>query len=247
VPLSALTLHLHTAMEAYVSKLEEFSNIAYNGPSIHGNPAGSRRPLRDDLRTDYGCGDCDSSVSKYFSGSSTTDDLYPNPMFSYHRDDLKSSFTIAEKQELVSAIGHQCVRASASPPYFGHDNFKTCNLPGKSEMQCLMKFHNDSDPMINHAKWTSDEEKRLLAAVAASLELNWCGIADSVSAVKSTRRTPLQCLQHYQLNFNKALIRPTDWSEQEDQLLLEAVELYGKRLFVVFSCLGYYGLMSLLT
>jgi hypothetical protein len=220
-------------MESRVSKLQNYTvNKFKDAASCQ----------KDSARQGFGGSDCIdkhtatatasvvSESSKYFSGSSLTSALKSQPLFSYHRDGLKLvSFTTSEKQMLVSDVHKQ--QQQLASPNDGDINWAAITLPNKSDIQCLMKFRNDSDPEISHGKWTPAEEKSLLVAVDAHSERNWCRVADAVSVQHSLkRRTPMQCLQHYQLNFNKGLIRPTEWSADEEKVLLDAAALYGARL-----------------
>mmetsp|Transcript_6817 Transcript_6817/g.11309 ORF Transcript_6817/g.11309 Transcript_6817/m.11309 type:complete len:220 (-) Transcript_6817:3228-3887(-) len=203
-------------MEAHISKLQEY----IEGYDIDKN---SNCESRQNFGTDHG----GKLVSKFFSGSCLKSNLVSPPMLSYHNDDFKSPFTSAEQLALVSGVNDQrstCSSCTHSPC----DWVAMQGLQNKSEMQRFMKYRNDCDPFVNHAKWLPAEEHRLLLAVSASDGRHWCKIADAVSeVVGSKRRTPMQCLQHYQLNFNKALLRSTDWSEQEERVLMEAANLYG--------------------
>lgn len=201
-------------MELCVSKLQEYERNKLSDTVEF---------QKDTARQNFGSG-CVKNVSKYFSGSTLTFDMFSSQtIFSYHRDDLKSlSFSNYEKQTLVTEVLRQ--QSSSSE----NIDWSRISIPNRSGIQCLMQFRNDCDPDISCAKWSPTEEERLLAAADAGKERDWCRIADSVSAGDSGKRTPLQCLRHYQLNFNKALLRPTEWSNDEEQLLLDAAALYGK-------------------
>lgn len=60
----------------------------------------------------------------------------------------------------------------------------------------MMQYRNSLDPSINHAEWTETEILRLQEAVRKYQEHDWCSIADEVGH----GRTPLQCIQYYQVN-----------------------------------------------
>jgi hypothetical protein len=58
-----------------------------------------------------------------------------------------------------------------------------------------MQFRNNCDPFINHEEWTEEEKMKLQEVVRLYQEHDWCSIADAVG----NHRTPLQCLQTYQV------------------------------------------------
>lgn len=197
-------------MESCVTKLHAYSHKKFEGVVLL---------RKDNVRQDFGSEDDKvvSNGSKYFSGSSLASDLQSPPLFSYHRDRFRSVFTSSEKETLTSKV--HCQLTASNNEYIA---WHALNFPIKSEIDCLMKFRNEYDPKIRHEKWTSTEEKSLLGAVDSYQERNWCRIADVVK-----QRTPMQCLRYYQLNFNKDLLCPTEWSVEEDTILVDAAALYG--------------------
>jgi hypothetical protein len=58
-----------------------------------------------------------------------------------------------------------------------------------------MQYRNICDPSINHDEWTEEERMKLQDVVRLYQEHDWCSIADAVG----NNRTPLQCLQTYQV------------------------------------------------
>jgi hypothetical protein len=218
-------------MEACIASLHDYSRKKFTGVV---------QLQKDTARPEFECGSCSSNTcsSQYFCGSTISSDLTSQPFFSYHRDNFKASFTTDEKESLVTGgIQELQLISSTNEQQINWGAIKN-SLPDKSEIQCLMKYRNDCDPTINHDKWTPADEKSLLSAVDAFQERDWSRIADAVLANEvdssSKRRTPMQCLQYYQLNLNKSLMRPTEWSTEEDTLLLEATALYG-----MYACMHY--------
>lgn len=203
-------------MEAHISKLQEY--IA--GYEI--------KKLNCESRQNFENGG--KFASKYFAGSSLQCNLVSPPMLSYRNDDFKSSYTTAEELVLVNTRDNDQRSMCSSSTNSSCDWAAMPRLQNKTDMQLFMKYRNDCDPSINHDKWLPAEEHWLLVAVSDSAGRNWCRIADAVSeVVDSKRRTPMQCLQHYQLNFNRALVKSTDWSEHEERVLMAAAELYGTK------------------
>lgn len=156
-----------------------------------------------------------SSVSRFFCGSDINPDLDScSSLLSYRRDDLKPICTVPHKQSLCN-INER------------HDATVKSDI---SKKECSMKFHGAD---ICQESWALIEEERLCAAVNKYNELYWCEIADSIKIGHSLKtRTPMQCLQHYQLNFNRRLVCSLEWSTQEDIVLTEAVSLYGMLPFI---------------
>ena len=58
-----------------------------------------------------------------------------------------------------------------------------------------MQFRNSCNPLINHEEWTEEEKMKLQEVVRLHQEHDWCSIAEAVG----NHRTPLQCLQTYQV------------------------------------------------
>lgn len=89
---------------------------------------------------------------------------------------------------------------------------------------CLCHWLNYGDSRINKNDWTFEEEKKLYELVCKYNEHNWIAIANELD----THRTPYMCLEHYQKLYNVSLVN-AKWSEDEDQLLLKAVEEHGHK------------------
>ena len=184
----------------------------------------------DKSRQNFGCRNaarvCESvdpnNVTKYFSGSLLECDLdKAQNLFSYRRDHLKTPSTPVAEEQSFSTEANLAVASNSQVEW------ASVRDPNMSEIQCLMKYRNYNDPNICHEKWTQLEEGNLLCAVREYKERDWCHIADRVSTFSTRQRTPMQCLQHYQLTFNKGLLSSRDWSIDEDKLLIEAAQLYG--------------------
>lgn len=74
-------------------------------------------------------------------------------------------------------------------------NFVSTKLGGQySSMECLMMFRNKVDPEMNRQPWTS-QEAEMLTDLVHNKGYHWIEAA----AALGTCRTPLQCLQYYQV------------------------------------------------
>ncbi|CAK9138029.1 unnamed protein product [Ilex paraguariensis] len=96
-------------------------------------------------------------------------------------------------------------------------------VPGRSGSECEARWLNCEDPLIDHHPWTSVEDKNLLHIVQQRGISNWIDIAVSLG----TNRTPFQCLARYQRSLNASIMK-RGWTEDEDEKLRAAVEVFGE-------------------
>lgn len=95
-----------------------------------------------------------------------------------------------------------------------------CIVRELTAMDCCAAWTNILDPSIKKGSWVASEEKQLLKLASEHGEHYWCTIADELT----TRRTPFDCLQHYQQALNTNLLLSENWSEEEDEQLRVAVQ-----------------------
>lgn len=94
------------------------------------------------------------------------------------------------------------------------DVFKT----KRTALDCKTRWLGDKLPDIDHSDWNSDEVERLKQIVASQDgPINWVQIAEALG----THRSPIDCLRH-------SLERRTNWTDELDDKLNKAVDLYGK-------------------
>lgn len=87
--------------------------------------------------------------------------------------------------------------------------------------QCFSHYQSQVNKQKTKAKWTKTED-RLLAQLVRSLgPRNWQQVAYMLGD-----RTGSQCLQRWEKVLNPA-IRRTRWTEEEDTVLRNSVEVYG--------------------
>lgn len=86
------------------------------------------------------------------------------------------------------------------------------------------RWLNCEDLLINHGVWTMLEDKKLLLIVQERGIYNWIDI----SVMLGTQRTPFQCLARYQRSLNPHILNK-DWTEEEDNMLRTAVEIFGDK------------------
>lgn len=93
-------------------------------------------------------------------------------------------------------------------------------------LDCFAQFHRSRISADRVAPWSKAEEKQLLSAAAAHEEHDWISIA----AASGGRRAPIECLRHYQQALNAQLaVHTSDWSVEEDALLLAAIARHGAK------------------
>ncbi|KAF5575295.1 DNA-binding eta2 [Fusarium pseudocircinatum] len=73
----------------------------------------------------------------------------------------------------------------------------------------------------NRGAWTSDEDKRLLDAIATH-GYSWTSVSEAVG-----NRSPDQCAKHWTSSLDPDLSRE-EWTDPEDRILMDAVHLYGR-------------------
>nr|GMC55418.1 snRNA-activating protein complex subunit 4 homolog [Ipomoea batatas] len=91
------------------------------------------------------------------------------------------------------------------------------------QLQHSSLWLNWEDPLINHEPWSVVEDKSLLHIVQQKGLNNWIDIALSLG----TNRTPFQCLARYPRSLNASIIK-REWTEEEDNKLRAAVEVFGE-------------------
>ncbi|KAL5725935.1 hypothetical protein ACHQM5_009018 [Ranunculus cassubicifolius] len=100
-------------------------------------------------------------------------------------------------------------------------------LSGRSGAECEARWLNHEDPLINHNKWTQEEDKNLLDILNQRGIHNWIDISTEM-AHRGIHKTPFQCLARYQRSLN-ANVMKRSWTTEEDAQLRSAVEILGQK------------------
>jgi DNA-directed RNA polymerase specialized sigma54-like protein len=79
-------------------------------------------------------------------------------------------------------------------------------------------------PGVNNNPWTSEEDKQLLVHIGENKAHDWKTIAEKLN----TNRNAFQCFRRYQRSLNPNMLK-SKWTDEEDQLLTDAVILYGEK------------------
>ncbi|GMJ06617.1 hypothetical protein HRI_004330900 [Hibiscus trionum] len=103
------------------------------------------------------------------------------------------------------------------------DQLASLYVKGRSGAECETRWLNHEDPLINHNPWTAEDDKNLLLIAQEKGIDNWLDIAVSLGS----NRTPFQCLARYQRSLNACILK-REWTEEEDDQLRIAVEVFGE-------------------
>ncbi|KAK9729345.1 hypothetical protein K7432_000387 [Basidiobolus ranarum] len=98
------------------------------------------------------------------------------------------------------------------------------HVPTRKPNECAIQWSCHDHPLINKEEWSKQESHRLVEIVKEMGGRNWPEIAIRLG----TNRTAVSCFKQYQSKLNSAMIR-NKWTEEEDNILKEAVHVYGER------------------
>lgn len=101
--------------------------------------------------------------------------------------------------------------------------------PIKSGVECFMMYRNQADPSLNVSPWTKEEDSKLSALASKYNNHEWCLIASELG----THRSPISCLTRFQSVLTSNMSNSSEWTKSEDEMLRNAVRLYGKKWSVV--------------
>ncbi|XP_050209268.1 uncharacterized protein LOC126659970 isoform X2 [Mercurialis annua] len=108
-------------------------------------------------------------------------------------------------------------------PKVNWDQLASLYVVNRTCAECEAQWLNSEDPLVNHGKWTPEEDKKLLFIVQKKRLTNWFDISVSLGR----NRTPFQCLARFQRSLHAGIIR-SDWTKEEDAQLHIAVETFGE-------------------
>lgn len=124
---------------------------------------------------------------------------------------------VKEEDEQLVRVVQQCQQL--------HFNWRKVAqfMEGRSGVQCYKRFIK-LDPNITKGLWTEAEDGQLMAAVQLLGSCNWGRVSELVLG-----RTREQCRERY-LNSLDPRISGKPWTYEEDKLLVERVEQFGKEV-----------------
>lgn len=100
-----------------------------------------------------------------------------------------------------------------------YDWLHIAKIVDKPDLQCQRFWNLMLKPHISRAKWTKEENAKLVTIVNKYGEKNWYQIAYELGS----NRNELQCFVHYQ-KCKKVLYKKGKWSKQEDQKLIDIIK-----------------------
>ena len=170
-----------------------------------------------------------SRMSKFFTDGIISDYCYPPPsVFLDAGGVYASAMTKQSREQLVHHIVSSYVECNRTIDWDevaismnAIMSKSGCVVRELTAMDCYAAWTNTLDLSINKGSWVASEEKQLLKLAHEHDEHYWCTIADELT----TRRTPFDCLQHYQQALNANLLLSENWSEEEDEQLRVAVQV----------------------
>ncbi|XVE63992.1 hypothetical protein DITRI_Ditri07aG0065100 [Diplodiscus trichospermus] len=108
-------------------------------------------------------------------------------------------------------------------PKVSWDHLASLYIKCRSGAECESRWLNHEDPLINRNPWTAEEDKNLLFIVQEKGIDDWFDVAVTLGS----NRTPFQCLARYQRSLNACILK-REWTEEEDDQLRIAVEVFGE-------------------
>lgn len=104
-------------------------------------------------------------------------------------------------------------------------------LDGRSTTQIIHRWNKTLDPTRRSGRWSPEEDACLLAAIHRYGTANWAFIGRFVP-----QRTDMQCRERY-MNVLSPSLKKDHFSEEEDQILREAVQRLGEGRWAQISAL----------
>ncbi|KAJ1648927.1 hypothetical protein IWQ61_009825 [Dispira simplex] len=98
------------------------------------------------------------------------------------------------------------------------------HVKSRQPNECAIQWTTHDHPLINKSPWSPQETEKLQSLVKQRGPRNWPAIATALE----TNRTAAQCFRKYQ----EILLAKTPkrkWTPEEDELLREAVQIYGEK------------------
>ncbi|XP_015233200.1 PREDICTED: uncharacterized protein LOC107086630 [Cyprinodon variegatus] len=146
-------------------------------------------------------GDCKSSVV------TTWDKLDQNT------DECKIKWTQEEDENLKILVSN-----------FGKKNWKTIAsfLPGRTELQCILRWKKHLDPDLVKGPWTAEEDQKIVELVNMYGK-NWKAVSTHLDG-----RLGKQCRERWVNHLDPAISKRA-WTEEEDLIIYKAHCVLGNR------------------
>jgi myb proto-oncogene protein len=96
-------------------------------------------------------------------------------------------------------------------------------LPGKTDVQCLHRYHKVLNPSLVKGPWSKEEDAKIVQLVALSGPKKWSKIAEHLPG-----RIGKQCRERWHNHLNPD-VKKEPWTPEEDAIILEARARLGNR------------------
>jgi hypothetical protein len=96
-------------------------------------------------------------------------------------------------------------------------------LPGKTDVQCLHRYHKVLNPSLVKGPWSKEEDAKIVQLVALSGPKKWSKIAEHLPG-----RIGKQCRERWHNHLNPD-VKKEPWTPDEDAIILEARARLGNR------------------
>lgn len=102
-------------------------------------------------------------------------------------------------------------------------------VPGRTNKNCRKRWFHSLDPSLRKGAWT-EEEDQLLREGVMKYPNQWSKIADMLEG-----RTDDQCAKQWRESLDPSIDR-SEWTPEEDKLLMEKYEEYGSQWQKIAQC-----------
>jgi len=100
---------------------------------------------------------------------------------------------------------------------------------GRTPLLCIQRYQRSLNGQFLKKEWTKEEDEILMNAFKLHGDRNWQQVAEYLVG-----RTGQQCLHRWQKTVNPG-IKKGRWTKEEDDLLIKAVEKYGKGNWIMIK------------
>ncbi|XP_072222400.1 v-myb avian myeloblastosis viral oncogene homolog-like 2a isoform X2 [Leuresthes tenuis] len=108
---------------------------------------------------------------------------------------------------------------------FGKKDWSTIAsfLPGRTEIQCMLRWKKHLDPDLIKGFWSKEEDDKIVELVGKYGTRNWTLIAKHLKG-----RMGKQCRERW-LNHLDPMIKKSSWTDEEDLIIYKAHSILGNR------------------
>ena len=136
--------------------------------------------------------------SKFFVDVDGKTPKFDAPVFQCSRSNMTATYWPKEEvKKLIATINKLHLNSNEGPNAVVDWDRVSCCMKNKSPIDCLIQYRNVACPDLNFSKWTWEEESQLIKLASKHDLHDWVSVAEELG----TRRTPIECLKHYQVDW----------------------------------------------